>query len=263
MKLSGLHILLTYQCTYECDHCFVWGSPQQSGTLTIEQVEQILAQAKSDIKVLSLEEMLYAATLTTDNNEKLAFYQGALASNPQCVRAANNIGYCQMLLGKNDEALAAFEKAKAINNTDVVKNNMAFAYLVKGDLAKAEETFNSMTAATAESKWGLGVIAIVRGEYDKAVNFFGSEPCFNAALALLLKGDVNKAKVTLDTTKDLCKGKVPYLKGVVGARLKDRDYMLNGLREAVGVSANWKAYAKTDVEFAAFWNDETFKSIVQ
>ena len=46
MKLSGLHILLTYQCTYECDHCFVWGSPRQPGTLTYEQIEQILNQAK-------------------------------------------------------------------------------------------------------------------------------------------------------------------------------------------------------------------------
>jgi MoaA/NifB/PqqE/SkfB family radical SAM enzyme len=46
MKLDGLHILLTYQCTYECDHCFVWGSPRQKGTLTSEQIEQILEQAK-------------------------------------------------------------------------------------------------------------------------------------------------------------------------------------------------------------------------
>ena len=46
MKLEGLHILLTYQCTCECDHCFVWGSPRQSGTLTLEQIEQILHQAK-------------------------------------------------------------------------------------------------------------------------------------------------------------------------------------------------------------------------
>ena len=45
MKLSGLHILLTYQCTCECDHCFVWGSPWQTGTLTFEQIEQILQQA--------------------------------------------------------------------------------------------------------------------------------------------------------------------------------------------------------------------------
>ena len=46
MKLSGLHILLTYQCTYECDHCFVWGSPSQTGTLSLEQIEQILLQAQ-------------------------------------------------------------------------------------------------------------------------------------------------------------------------------------------------------------------------
>lgn len=46
MKLSGLHILLTYQCNYECEHCFVWGSPRQTGTLTLEQIENILHQAK-------------------------------------------------------------------------------------------------------------------------------------------------------------------------------------------------------------------------
>jgi MoaA/NifB/PqqE/SkfB family radical SAM enzyme len=46
MKLEGLHILLTYQCIYECEHCFVWGSPFQTGTLTLEQIEQILGQAK-------------------------------------------------------------------------------------------------------------------------------------------------------------------------------------------------------------------------
>ena len=47
LKLEGLHILLTYQCTYECDHCFVWGSPWQVGTLTLGQIEQILEQAKA------------------------------------------------------------------------------------------------------------------------------------------------------------------------------------------------------------------------
>jgi MoaA/NifB/PqqE/SkfB family radical SAM enzyme len=46
MKLASLHILMTYQCTFECDHCFVWGSPFQSGTLTLTQIQQILEQAK-------------------------------------------------------------------------------------------------------------------------------------------------------------------------------------------------------------------------
>lgn len=47
MKLTGLHLLLTYQCTLECDHCFVWGSPWQSGTMTLKDIHQILQQAKA------------------------------------------------------------------------------------------------------------------------------------------------------------------------------------------------------------------------
>ncbi|MDX1613006.1 MAG: radical SAM protein [Candidatus Promineifilaceae bacterium] len=46
MELTGLHILLTYICNYECDHCFVWGSPNQTGTLTLAQLDNVLRQAK-------------------------------------------------------------------------------------------------------------------------------------------------------------------------------------------------------------------------
>jgi MoaA/NifB/PqqE/SkfB family radical SAM enzyme len=43
--LSGLHLLLTYQCTFECDHCFVWSGPFQTGTMTLATVEHILTEA--------------------------------------------------------------------------------------------------------------------------------------------------------------------------------------------------------------------------
>lgn len=45
MKLSGLHLLLTYQCTLECDHCFVWGGPRQSGVMALEDVDRVLEHA--------------------------------------------------------------------------------------------------------------------------------------------------------------------------------------------------------------------------
>ena len=45
MKLESIHILLTYQCNYECDHCFVWSSPWQTGVLTTEKLEQVFNQA--------------------------------------------------------------------------------------------------------------------------------------------------------------------------------------------------------------------------
>jgi MoaA/NifB/PqqE/SkfB family radical SAM enzyme len=45
MNVTGLHLLLTYQCNFECDHCFVWGSPWQHGAMTLETIREILEQA--------------------------------------------------------------------------------------------------------------------------------------------------------------------------------------------------------------------------
>lgn len=44
--LTGLHLLMTYECNYECDHCFVWGGPSQHGTMTYENISFILNQAR-------------------------------------------------------------------------------------------------------------------------------------------------------------------------------------------------------------------------
>jgi MoaA/NifB/PqqE/SkfB family radical SAM enzyme len=68
MKLTGLHLLLTYQCTFECDHCFVWGSPWQHGTMTLTQIRQILVQAKETRSIEKIyfeggEPFLYYAVL--------------------------------------------------------------------------------------------------------------------------------------------------------------------------------------------------------
>lgn len=46
VKISGLHLLLTFECNLQCDHCFVWGSPRQSGTMTLKNIQEILHQAE-------------------------------------------------------------------------------------------------------------------------------------------------------------------------------------------------------------------------
>ena len=68
MKLTGLHLLLTYQCTFECDHCFLWGSPWAKGTMTLAQIQEILVAARSLGTVQSIyfeggEPFMYYATL--------------------------------------------------------------------------------------------------------------------------------------------------------------------------------------------------------
>ena len=46
MIVTGLHLLWSYKCIYECDHCFAWGSPRQEGTFTLHQLDEIFEQAK-------------------------------------------------------------------------------------------------------------------------------------------------------------------------------------------------------------------------
>ncbi len=43
--LEGIHFLVTYRCTYACDHCFVWGSPDAEGTMTLAQLASLIDQA--------------------------------------------------------------------------------------------------------------------------------------------------------------------------------------------------------------------------
>src|SRR5512143_3247854 len=68
MRLIGIHFLLTYRCTRECDHCFVWGSPHQRASLSVSQIDEVLQQAKAVGSISSVyfeggEPFLYYLTL--------------------------------------------------------------------------------------------------------------------------------------------------------------------------------------------------------
>lgn len=43
--LTGIHILLTYKCLFECDHCFVYSSPHSEGTFTYKQICNVLDES--------------------------------------------------------------------------------------------------------------------------------------------------------------------------------------------------------------------------
>ncbi len=44
-RLEALHLLVTYRCTYACDHCFVWGGPHQEATMSLDQLCRAIDQA--------------------------------------------------------------------------------------------------------------------------------------------------------------------------------------------------------------------------
>jgi hypothetical protein len=45
VRLAAIHLLTTYRCTYACAHCFVWGSPEQTGTMTLHQLVAVIETA--------------------------------------------------------------------------------------------------------------------------------------------------------------------------------------------------------------------------
>ncbi len=87
IALRGLHLLLTYQCNFECDHCFVWGGPDQAGTMTVAQMRDIFAQGRELGSVDNVyfeggEPFLYYATMLEGVREvtALGWAVGALSN---------------------------------------------------------------------------------------------------------------------------------------------------------------------------------------
>jgi len=83
MKLDGLHLLLTYQCTFECDHCFVFGSPWQTGTMTLAMIRNILKQAQEAGSI----EWIYF-----EGGEPFLYYQTMLASIDETLKSGFKVG---------------------------------------------------------------------------------------------------------------------------------------------------------------------------
>ncbi|WP_439184194.1 hypothetical protein [Carboxylicivirga taeanensis] len=225
--------------------------------------EEIAELAASNPSELNIEEILYAATLTDNVDEQLKIYQDAAANFPKCWRAQNNIGCAKYVKGDLAGAKAAFEKANSIKSgVAEVNNNLGVIALREGDVAKAEEFFGAAAGAGAELDNNLGIVAIHKGDYDAAMRYFGNSTNCNAALAKILAGKYDAALSTINAnTMEV--GFKYYLKAILGARTADNDMMFDSLRKACEMDAKFKAAAATDMEFAKFFEDATFKSIVQ
>jgi MoaA/NifB/PqqE/SkfB family radical SAM enzyme len=76
-------MLITYQCTFECDHCFVWGSPWQSGTMTINDIRAILSQTKEAGSI----EWIYF-----EGGEPFLYYQTMLAGIDEAIDLGFRVG---------------------------------------------------------------------------------------------------------------------------------------------------------------------------
>jgi tetratricopeptide (TPR) repeat protein len=224
--------------------------------------DELVKIANSKPDSLNVEELLYAANIVSDLNQKLAIYKAGTVKFASDYRVQNNLGYVYIQLKQIPEAKAAFEAAKAIKEDDAVKNNLGVIALLENDNKKAEEYFTSATGAGDAVNYNLGIIKLIAGDYEAAISYFGNANENNAALAKLLSGKTDLALTTLGSVKN-DNALTYYLKAIIGARTSNNDLLFNNLRTAVGKDAFWKTYAPQDVEFIKVFNDETFKSIVK
>ena len=102
----------------------------------------------------------------------------------------------------------------------------------------------------------------VRGEYDKAVSSFGDSKTNSAALAQILAKDYNKAKTTLSSV-ERPDAYTDYLMAVLGARTDNESMVTESLKSAISKNASLAKKAANDLEFAKYFSNSTFTSIVK
>lgn len=213
--------------------------------------EQIQAAFETDPKSLTVDELLYCATLTDDNNKKIEIYQTAANIYGNDYRTFNNLGACQFINGDYTSAAANFKKALSLNSSCNEANvNLGLISMLNNENSKANEYLGNAGGIDAASE-ALGVYYLKTGDAKAAVKEFGDTKSNNAALAQILTKDYSKAKKTLAsiTSPDAT---TYYLMAVLGARTNNEQMVVSNLRQAAKLDSSLAAKALKDPEFTNF-----------
>ena len=211
--------------------------------------DEINEAFNSDPKVLSVEELLYAATLTNDNARKEAIFTKTTQLYPNDFRAYNNLGELAFAAGDAAKAESYFKQAASKNaNAPEVNANLGLCELVKGNVAAAETYLGKATGANAAGE-ALGNLYIKQGQYDRAVNSFGDAKTNSAAQAQILAKDYNKAKATLSAIKNP-DAMTDYLMAIVGAN--NASLVSSSIKSAIAKDPSMAEKAANDREFAKY-----------
>ncbi|MBS1634522.1 MAG: hypothetical protein JST26_01280 [Bacteroidetes bacterium] len=211
---------------------------------------------------LSVEELLYGATLTTDLNTKAQVYAAAEKKYGSDWRTSNNLGATLLMQNKVSEAGDAFARAeKTANGNPIVMNNLGIIAAKNGDRRKAMEYYDKANGAGTEVNYNKGIVNVRDGKYADAVGNFGSYKGFNKALAELLNGNAGSVGATIDASNEKDMALSYYLKAVAAARNGNNTEVINNLKTAIEKDGSLKAMAKDDAEFIKLRENAEFKAL--
>lgn len=211
--------------------------------------EQIKEQYKADAAQLSADELLYAATLTNDANEKEAIYKKAAECYDKDYRAYNNLAV--MAFNKGDEnAAKSYVKQAFAKNQKAPEGyaNLALIALRNGNIAEAESNLSKAINANGFGEV-MGNLNIAKGNYATAVKNFEGSKSNSAALAQILNKDYAAAVATLKDQKN-ADALSDYLMAIVQNRQGNTAAAQDYLNSAIKKNSALSQYADNDLEFA-------------
>lgn len=244
--------------------------------------KQILnGQAGND--ALSLEEFLYAASLTPSMEEKANYYQAATKLGSSWV-AHNNLAASWLSMGlQNPERLQEYaekasvqlEIASRLRSANEVMANMTTVALIQGNpwktLSLASKALNGATNEISRGVNGVKAAAEIKaGKYSQAIASASGASAsavnlFNRGLAQLLSKDYANAYASfLETSRANKNFALAYYgAAIAAARQGFEKELLSQLSTAVKTDSNLKDMALTDLEFSKWAGTEAFRNALK
>ncbi len=188
---------------------------------------------KGELSKLSLEQLLYGATLIEDNATKAKVY--AAATKYEDARAFNNLGVVCAEMGDWASASTAFAKAAKVSSDATINNNITVGALAEGKYAEAKQY---LAGASEEAK---ALASVAEGNYAAAN---GKLSGYNAAVNYVLDGNYSAAKSALAGDKS---AEAEYLRAVIAAQMDNASEASAYLKSAISLNPALKAKAEKDV----------------
>ena len=210
--------------------------------------EAIFNQIKSDPSKLSVEELIYAASIAETPAEQEAILKTTTRLYPKEARAYNNLAALAYSKGDYEEAQRYLTQAAGTGATCAeTKANLGLLALQRGDVKAAENYLGQAGNAQGLAE-ALGNLHLAQGNYALAEQDFNGVNSNSAALAQVMNKNYAKAAQTLKNVQK-ADGMTDYLQAIVNARQGNADAAQSFLRSAIQKDPSLKAYAANDLEF--------------
>ena len=261
----------------------VWKDKKTDAEISV--LSKQITQGQTNPDTLSLEELMYAASLTPSLEEKAAIYEAATKRGTNW-HAHNNLGavYIAQAIENPDnaeslagQAQAQLDIAARLNESaPEIHANLASVSMMQGNARAAHDHATQALEAglSGDNAAGLngvkGSAEISLARYQEAVRSLSSASeeavnLFNKGLAQLLNKDYQNAMTSFQDAieKDSNLAVAYYGAAIAAARQGNTDEVVSNLTKAVSNEPSLKEAALTDLEFAKISTTESFRNALK